>query len=294
MEDAKQRAETSLSKFSHGLDQVEQTLRPVLKSLDELRASGNEEDLDSMSRARMHISLAYAVNTLFCMYLRTQGVDPATHPVSDEIGRVQDAFMQMRKVEAGLSVDHQRQPDRDRRRYYENMRRESQKLAGLIFPEEVDLLNAVRGKKRKRGVEQNEKGKKLKKQGKEPEVLAGDESDSSDDDRSSDHAHDHHEVAANPKHVTDSSGEENKQVKPKKRDDRNDQKKTAKKKKKKSKNDEGTDVNRDKKITKDKSNKKSKVDRESKKSKEQDDVSKQLSKASVRSEQKRKRKKKTK
>ncbi|KAI0558188.1 nuclear nucleic acid-binding protein C1D [Gracilaria domingensis] len=146
MERSHQRAQLQYNKFSYALEQLQRTLRPMLSAIDSLRSAGNEEDLDPMSRARMHISLAYAVNSLFCMYLRTQGVDPATHPVAEEIARVQDAFMRMRKVEAGESTEHKPKPDRDRRKHIINAKKSAARLAALVFPEEDDLLLALQGK----------------------------------------------------------------------------------------------------------------------------------------------------
>lgn len=163
MEEEQRQANVSLSKFAEAVDELQKTLRPALSAVDALRASSNEGDLDAMSRARLHISLCYAVNTLFCMYLRTQGVDPSTHPVADELARIQEAFMRMRRVEAGLSVDHRRAPDRDRRRHIVNAKKAASKLGGLVFPEEAELVNALKQQKSKRKWEEDEDEGNVKK-----------------------------------------------------------------------------------------------------------------------------------
>lgn len=159
MERSHQQAHLSLTKFSYAIEQLQRTLRPVLSAIDGLRSSSNEEELDALSRTRMHISLAYAVNSLFCMYLRTQGVDPATHPVAEEIARVQDAFMRMRKVEAGKSTSHKQQPKRDRRKHIANAKKSAARLAALVFPEEDDLLRALQGQPRRPELEAAENAK---------------------------------------------------------------------------------------------------------------------------------------
>ncbi|CAN8064815.1 unnamed protein product [Agarophyton chilense] len=146
MERSHEDAQLEYTKFSYALEQLQRTLRPALSAVDSLRSAGNEEDLDPLSRARMHIALAYAVNSLFCMYLRTQGIEPSTHPVAEEIARVQDAFMRMRKVEVGESTDHKPKPDRDRRKHIVNAKKSATRLAALVFPEEEDLLRALQGK----------------------------------------------------------------------------------------------------------------------------------------------------
>ncbi|PXF49050.1 Nuclear nucleic acid-binding protein C1D [Gracilariopsis chorda] len=156
MERSHQQAQLALTKFSYAVEQLQRALRPVLSAIDGLRSSSNEEELDAISRTRMHISLAYAVNSLFCMYLRTQGIDPATHPIAEEIVRVQDAFMRMRKVEAGESTSHKQLPKRDRRKHIANSKKSAARLAALVFPEEDDLLRALQGKTRRPELEEAE------------------------------------------------------------------------------------------------------------------------------------------
>lgn len=149
MEEEKRQANLSLTKMSYAVDEVQKALRPVLSAVDSMRASSNEEELDAMTRARMHISLCYASNSLFCMYLRTQGIDPMSHPVAEELARVQDAFMRMRKVEAGLSAEPQPMPNRDRRRHIMNAKKSAERLSQVVFPEEHDLQLALQGAKKK-------------------------------------------------------------------------------------------------------------------------------------------------
>lgn len=156
MEPGRADAEAALAKFSDTLSQLDTTIQPVLEALDDLRSLGNEDELDAMSRARLHISLCYSVNSLFCMYLRTQGIDPETHPVADEITRIQEAFMRMRKVEAGQSADHQPPPNRDRRKHIVKVKASEGKLSALVFPEEADLLRALKSRKRLGKPEENE------------------------------------------------------------------------------------------------------------------------------------------
>lgn len=156
MEAEKKKAEATLAKFSASLDELEGGVRPVLAAIDRLRSTANDDELDAMSRARLHITLCYATNVLFCMYLRTQGIDPLVHPVVDDVTRVQEAFMRMRKVEAGLSADHQPMPDRDRRRHIQNAKKSAIKLSALVFPEEGDLLRALYKQKKRQRVMVND------------------------------------------------------------------------------------------------------------------------------------------
>ena len=49
--------------------------------------------------AEVQLALAYAVNALFFTYFKTQGIDPQTHPVKEELARVQ-GYMKKLKMAA--------------------------------------------------------------------------------------------------------------------------------------------------------------------------------------------------
>lgn len=49
--------------------------------------------------AEMQLALAYTVNALFFAYLKTQGIDPQTHPVKEELARVK-SYMKKLKTAA--------------------------------------------------------------------------------------------------------------------------------------------------------------------------------------------------
>ena len=58
---------------------MEEKLRPVLDTpMQELRAKST----DPLEAAKLDLSLAYAINTMFWTYLRVQGIAPEDHPVS--------------------------------------------------------------------------------------------------------------------------------------------------------------------------------------------------------------------
>lgn len=148
MEQEIEQAESSLKKFTEALGVLKDHVQPLLTSLDKLRSLEDDESIDGLHRARLHIVLCYTVNSLFCMYLRTQGVDPLTHPVSEEIVRVQEAFLRFRKVVDGQSVDSLK-PRRRTNRDIVNAQLEAAKLGSIIFPEESELLKALRNEQTK-------------------------------------------------------------------------------------------------------------------------------------------------
>ncbi|KAJ6247198.1 sun-cor steroid hormone receptor co-repressor [Anaeramoeba flamelloides] len=74
----------SLQNFESSLNECEKTLQPILShSLTEISST-----LNPLEQAKLNMSLAYTINSLYFMYLKTQGIDPKNHPVKKEIERV--------------------------------------------------------------------------------------------------------------------------------------------------------------------------------------------------------------
>ena len=75
---------SQLERFEAAVSSVETGLAPIL-ALDrrELEAA-----LTPLERAKVHVSMANAVSTLFSMYLKAVGLDPADHAVKRELERV--------------------------------------------------------------------------------------------------------------------------------------------------------------------------------------------------------------
>jgi hypothetical protein len=53
-----------------------------------------------LEAADLDLSLAYAINTLFWMYLRVQGVAPADHPVTLELKRIREYMERLKAAKA--------------------------------------------------------------------------------------------------------------------------------------------------------------------------------------------------
>jgi exosome complex protein LRP1 len=56
------------------------------------------EKLDIDDRIKYDLLLSYSLNSLFWLYLRTQGVDPSKHAVKSEIDRVREYFAKAKQV----------------------------------------------------------------------------------------------------------------------------------------------------------------------------------------------------
>lgn len=151
MESGTEHARHTLSNFAHSVTKLDDTIATLLTTLKTLRTATPGDDdansvvseMDALSRARLHITLTYTVNTLFCMYLKAQGIEPSSHPISTELSRVQDAFLRLRKVEAGKSTKHVPAPRRNVRENVAKLKLAEKELAMLIFPEENRLFKAL-------------------------------------------------------------------------------------------------------------------------------------------------------
>jgi len=86
-----------LDRFEAAVESVETGLEPLLGAdRREVEAS-----LTPLERAKVHVALANAVSTLFSMYLKAVGLDPAEHAVRKELERVELYRAKLDKAAAG-------------------------------------------------------------------------------------------------------------------------------------------------------------------------------------------------
>merc|ERR1712205_219242 len=79
---------SQIAALDYGLDGIEKSLAPFFaRPLKDAVA-----ELPPLEAAKLHVVGAFAINTLFYIYLKTQGVSPADHPVKDEMERVKGYF----------------------------------------------------------------------------------------------------------------------------------------------------------------------------------------------------------
>eukprot|EP00656_Telonema_subtile_P041170 TRINITY_DN46298_c0_g1_i1.p1 TRINITY_DN46298_c0_g1~~TRINITY_DN46298_c0_g1_i1.p1 ORF type:complete len:194 (+),score=57.95 TRINITY_DN46298_c0_g1_i1:143-724(+) len=96
-------ASTAISTLDACLSDVEAQLRPLFsKPVKELSAG-----LPPLESAKLQVVGAFAINTLFYIFLKTQGVDPSDHPVKQELDRVKSYFKKIREASAPAARDTQ-------------------------------------------------------------------------------------------------------------------------------------------------------------------------------------------
>ncbi|KAI8817617.1 uncharacterized protein EV422DRAFT_604385 [Fimicolochytrium jonesii] len=87
-----------MANFEKAVTNLTSLLDPVLDApLDQLLAT-----LDAFDRAKLEVLLAFALNTITFVYLRTQGHSTKEHPVKIELDRVKEYFKKLKDA-AGLN-----------------------------------------------------------------------------------------------------------------------------------------------------------------------------------------------
>ncbi|KAM9202874.1 nuclear nucleic acid-binding protein C1D-like [Dugong dugon] len=73
-----------LSTFKNSIGAVDEMLKTMMS------VSRNEllQKLDPLEQAKVDLVSAYTLNSMFWVYLATQGVNPKEHPVKHELGRI--------------------------------------------------------------------------------------------------------------------------------------------------------------------------------------------------------------
>ncbi|KAL6070427.1 DNA-binding protein c1d [Balamuthia mandrillaris] len=131
------------------LEQTVQTLQELVGSF--LRAT--QEDvhagLSEVERAKLHVMLSYTLNSLYYVYLKTQGVSPQGHPVKAELDRVKSYIQKVKRLASGLTVDQSTNED-----YKPNLRLNQEAAERFIR----HSLRAPSSTEKTRPSDQNEQG----------------------------------------------------------------------------------------------------------------------------------------
>jgi len=95
---------------------VRQALASIERHLDPLLAKNPSEitrKLGALEQAELQVGLAYTIASLYFSHLLTQGVDPAEHPIKQELDRIQLYFKKLRTLKEEIDT---KETQRDRKR----------------------------------------------------------------------------------------------------------------------------------------------------------------------------------
>ncbi|ORX89180.1 exosome-associated factor Rrp47/DNA strand repair C1D [Basidiobolus meristosporus CBS 931.73] len=84
------------------VNQLEASLSKIQAHLDPLLSAPLNETIGKlpvMDRCKLEVMVAYAINTLFWIYLKTQGVPPNDHPVMKELERIRGYIQKIKETE---------------------------------------------------------------------------------------------------------------------------------------------------------------------------------------------------
>eukprot|EP00040_Diaphanoeca_grandis_P038982 m.257867 g.257867 ORF g.257867 m.257867 type:complete len:177 (+) comp35795_c0_seq1:180-710(+) len=97
--DLSDEVEPALAAIDAAVTEVENKITPLLNTpLNKLRLQ-----LPPIDAAKLDISLAYTLNSLFWMYLCAQGESPKDHPVKEELDRIRQYMTRVKAAEKAAS-----------------------------------------------------------------------------------------------------------------------------------------------------------------------------------------------
>ena len=97
--------ETKLSRFDEALDSIESKVVPFLKK----PVSEMVPRLTPTENAKLNMTYSYALNALYYMLLKCQGVQPNDHPVKKDLDRVKRYMAKTLDVDKALKAKSQAQ-----------------------------------------------------------------------------------------------------------------------------------------------------------------------------------------
>ncbi|EGG19199.1 hypothetical protein DFA_02447 [Cavenderia fasciculata] len=101
--------EDDINKFEGILDKIEGQLSPFFNHT----LKDHQQHLTPLQSAKLNILVAYSLNSLFFMYLQTQGVSPHNHKVKPELDRIRHYITKLQslsKKESGVADEKEQKP----------------------------------------------------------------------------------------------------------------------------------------------------------------------------------------
>ncbi|GAA5989374.1 hypothetical protein JCM5350_005692 [Sporobolomyces pararoseus] len=92
----------TLSTLSTQIDNLSTSLSPLLKGTPYSELI-DQQSSSPLLKAKLDITVSYALHDLIWVYLKTSGVDPTNHPVMQEIERLKSYFGKLKTAESGPS-----------------------------------------------------------------------------------------------------------------------------------------------------------------------------------------------
>ncbi|KWU47629.1 hypothetical protein RHOSPDRAFT_31062 [Rhodotorula sp. JG-1b] len=105
----------TLAELSTSLTALEQALDPLLATPLQQHLEHSAAADSPLTQARAHILASYVVHDLVWVYLKAAGIEPASHPVMQELERLKGYFGKLKAAQNGQSTTtSSNKPDRPR------------------------------------------------------------------------------------------------------------------------------------------------------------------------------------
>lgn len=96
---------SSLEAFYRSMNTVEETLEPIMS----MSSEDVHEKLNVLDRAKLDLMTVYAMNSMFWIYLITQGINAKEHGIKHELDRVKNYMGKIKEIsdkkKASMKID---------------------------------------------------------------------------------------------------------------------------------------------------------------------------------------------
>mmetsp|Transcript_43721 Transcript_43721/g.106883 ORF Transcript_43721/g.106883 Transcript_43721/m.106883 type:complete len:156 (+) Transcript_43721:205-672(+) len=96
--------QAALSSCEESMGALEEVLEPLLSTPWEVLTAR----LDAMEKAKLNLMMAYAVNSLYFIYLKTQGTKTEEHPITEELARIKTYMAKIKEAAAAGEKEQSR------------------------------------------------------------------------------------------------------------------------------------------------------------------------------------------
>ncbi|KAL6487513.1 hypothetical protein MHYP_G00041390 [Metynnis hypsauchen] len=88
---------TEIEEYLTGFESSVSSVHNVIQTLMSV-SKGEHLKLDSLDQAKLDLMSAYTLNSLFWMYLMTQGVNPKEHGIKQELERIRTYMNRLKEI----------------------------------------------------------------------------------------------------------------------------------------------------------------------------------------------------
>ncbi|XP_067845592.1 nuclear nucleic acid-binding protein C1D [Heptranchias perlo] len=89
---------TEIHEYLVGFEESVKSADGMLKSLMSVPRSELLQKLDPLEQAKLDLASAYALNSMFWIYLVTQGINPKEHAVKQELERIRTYMNKVKEI----------------------------------------------------------------------------------------------------------------------------------------------------------------------------------------------------